>query len=46
MKSNSKPTTEGEKSSATLLIGTLVGVLSIVLLAMFYYFSTNTHLTP
>ncbi|MGG6265286.1 hypothetical protein ACQ4M3_13750 [Leptolyngbya sp. AN03gr2] len=43
MKSNSKDTPE--KSSAVLLIGTLVGVLSIVLLAMFYYFSTNTHLT-
>ncbi|GAP94085.1 hypothetical protein [Leptolyngbya sp. NIES-2104] len=41
MKSNEN----SERSSATLLIGTVVGILSIVLLAMFYYFSTNTHLT-
>jgi len=43
MKSNTE-STEGKKSSTFLLTSTLIGALSIVLLAAFYYFSTNTHI--
>lgn len=43
MKSNSE-SPESQKSSAVLLVSTLIGALSIVLLAALYYFSTNTHI--
>lgn len=45
MESNTNPT-ENKKSSTFLVTSTLIGVLSIALLAAFYYLGTNTHLMP
>ena len=45
MKSNTEAP-ESKRSPTFLITSTLIGVLSIVLLAAFYYFGTNTQLMP